>query len=154
MLDVYLYNPDSPMGDFLPKGLELIRDPDAVFMETKLAADSTDAKLVEVIDGGKLVDGQTFVDRFGVTLYTSNLSTGCKAALLVNNTDNVVDLRECGINAISAIFSFCHKGHVTLSLPGLDLTDFSEGAEVAINIEGHVFTKVRDAYRGLEDGPL
>ena len=115
--------------------------------KTRVSVDSTDAKLVEVIDEGKLIDSRTFVDRFGVTLYTSCLSTGCKAALLVNNIDDVVDLRECGINAISAylqFFCFVAMGKMILS----------DGAEVAINIKGRTFTRVADAYKAMEEGLL
>ena len=152
MLNVYIYGQASDAKGVIPKDKDLIQDPEVAFLMTRISADSTDAKLVEAIDEGRLIDGRTFVDRFGVTLYTSCLSTGCKAALLVNNTDAVVDLRGCGFNALSAIFSFCRDGNIALALPGLDLADLSEGAEVAINIKGHVFTRVADAYKAMEEG--
>ena len=154
MLNVYFYGRGLEARGSVPSGKSLIQDPDAAFLQIRVSVDSTDTALVKAIDEGQLIDSRTFVDRFGVTLYTSCLSTGCKAALLVNNTDNVVDLRECGINAISAIFSFCRNGNLALPLPGLDLADLSEGAEVAINIKGRVFARVADAYKAMEEGSL
>lgn len=152
VLNVYLYGQDSDAKGVIPKGKNLIQDPESAFTTIKIRADSTDAKLVEAIEAGKLIDSRTFVDRFGVTLYTTFLSTGCKAALLVNNTDAVVGLGGCGFNAISAIFSFCRNGSIALETPDMDLTDLSGGEEVSISIEGYIATSVKDAYRALEDG--
>lgn len=104
MLNVYIYGQASDAKGVIPKDKDLIQDPEVAFLMTRISADSTDAKLVEAIDEGRLIDGRTFVDRFGVTLYTSCLSTGCKAALLVNNTDAVVDLR--GVDSMPYLQSF------------------------------------------------
>ena len=39
-----------------------------------------DAEKVKAVDSGDMIDDMTFTDRFGVKLYLSELSTGCKPA--------------------------------------------------------------------------
>lgn len=87
MLEVYIYAHGTRVEEAVPSGMELIRDPEAYFSCLELRCDDIDRDLVRVIEEGTLLDGSRFLDRFGVTLYTQQLSTGCKAALMVNNSD-------------------------------------------------------------------
>lgn len=89
MLEVYIYAHGTRVEEAVPSGMELIRDPEAYFSCLELRCDDIDRDLVRVIEEGTLLDGSRFLDRFGVTLYTQQLSTGCKAALTVNNSDTL-----------------------------------------------------------------
>lgn len=140
ILEVYLYNPDSSV----PEGSNWVRDPEAYFVKTEICCDDTDKQLVSIIDEGTLIDSSRFLDRFGATLYTTQLSTGCKAGLLVNNSDDVIDLRECGMNALSAILSLCKDGRVAMPTPCGDLTDYTDGHEISVKIGSRLFHTMRD----------
>lgn len=144
MLEVHIYNPDDLGPDALLESSNWVRDPEAYFVKIKISCDDTDKRLVSIIDEGVLVDSSRFLDRFGVTLYTSQLSTGCKAGLLVNNSDAIIDLRECGMNALSAILSLCKNGRVAMPMPCGDLTDYTEGHEISVRIGSRVFRTMRD----------
>lgn len=144
MLEVYLYNPDNLRPGVVLANFDWVRDPEAYFVKTKISCDDTDKRLVSIIDEGILVDSSRFLDRFGVTLYTAQLSTGCKAGLLVNNSDAVIDLRECGMNALSAILSLCQNGRVAMPTPCGDLTDYTDGREISVKIGSRVFHAMSD----------
>lgn len=144
MLEVYIYAHGTRVEEAVPSGMELIRDPEAYSSCLELRCDDIDRDLVRVIEEGTLLDGSRFLDRFGVTLYTQQLSTGCKAALMVNNSDKVIDLRECGVNAISAILSLCKSGRVAMTAPATDLEDFTNGSRVTVNVMGRVFHSMRE----------
>ena len=144
MLEVYIYAHGTRVEEAVPSGMELIRDPEAYFSCLELRCDDIDRDLVRVIEEGTLLDGSRFLDRFGVMLYTQQLSTGCKAALMVNNSDKVIDLRECGVNAISAILSLCKSGRVAMTAPATDLSDFTNGSRVSVNVMGRVFHSMRE----------
>ena len=136
MLEVYIYAHGTRVEEAVPSGMELIRDPEAY------------SSCLELRDGSR------FLDRFGVTLYTQQLSTGCKAALMVNNSDKVIDLRECGVNAISAILSLCKSGRVAMTAPATDLEDFTNGSRVTVNVMGRVFHSMREVDAFLRGGVL
>lgn len=144
MLEVYIYAHGTQVEGAVPSDVELVRDPEAYFSRLALRCDDIDKNLVRVIEEGTLLDGHRFLDRFGVMLYTQQLSTGCKAALIVNNSDKVIDLRECGVNAISAILSLCKSGRVAMTAPATDLSDFTNGSRVTVNVMGRVFHSMRE----------
>jgi hypothetical protein len=79
-----------------------------------ISGSDTNKRLIQKIDKGTYIDEDSFMDRFGYKLRMSDLSTGCKAALLVANTSIMVDLQECGENAKSIIFNNCKSGNVML----------------------------------------
>ena len=144
MLTVYLYVTGEPITKFVPPEFKIIDNPDTAFDFLKFDVDSIDKKLVRVIDEGELIDRFHFVDRFGTTLYTRNLSTGSKTALLVNNVDDVVDLCECGNNAVNVILSCCNSGKVAMTCPLSPLVDYTDGKPVEISVNGTIFTNIRD----------
>lgn len=98
--------------DEIPNNIEVIRDVERGFASLRLKCTDEEKHLVELIDKGTLIDNTSFIDRYGYKLYLSELSTGCKAALCVLNTDSIVDLVECGLNARDIIVSLCSKGSV------------------------------------------
>lgn len=65
------------------------------------------------MEQGKYLEPSFFIDRFKTKLPKDSLSTGCKAALVVENRPNKpVSLIECGYNAVSAIIQYCREGEV------------------------------------------
>ena len=87
-----------------------IVDINAEFSKTLIAVDDNTKRIVKAIDQGELIDSNKFKDRFGVSLYVSELSTGCKAAICAYyHPELIVDTQECGLNARDAIFNYCEK---------------------------------------------
>lgn len=95
---------------------QIIRDVEAEFICLDLEYNQVNSRLIKVIDQGEMISDNTFKDRFGKVLYTHFLSTGCKAALLVNSSDKYVDTLECGDNAKEAIFLAC-DGKILVETP-------------------------------------
>ena len=92
-----------------------IVDIDAEFSKILITVDDNMRRIVKAIDQGELIDSNKFMDRFGVVLYLSELSTGCKAAICVyKNAELIVDTQECGLNARDAIFNYCENGKILL----------------------------------------
>lgn len=67
-----------------------------------------------------------------------------KAALVVNNTPKVVDIRECGYNARDAIISICQCGEIVMEDPSISICDVSGGVPVSVVIEGRTFQTIAD----------
>lgn len=77
--------------------------------------------LMREIEGASYNDPISFIDRFGYKLTTRELSTGCKAAILVATyPDEVFDLLECGNNARDSILRHCKDGNVIVRDNGYD----------------------------------
>lgn len=92
-----------------------IIDIDAAFSQLIVNVDENTKRMVKAIDQGELIDSNRFIDRFGVNLYLSELSTGCKAAICTYfHPEAIVDLQECGLNARDAIFNYCENGKILL----------------------------------------
>ena len=60
-----------------------IVDIDAAFSKLEIPVDESVKNIIKAVEQGNMIDTATFVDRFGVKLYLSELSTGCKAAICV-----------------------------------------------------------------------
>ena len=79
-------------------------DIDAAFSKLEIVVNDAVKNIIKAVDAGNMIDGSTFEDRFGVRLYLSELSTGCKAAICVAlMPDQMIDLQECGLNTRDAI---------------------------------------------------
>lgn len=101
-----------------------IVDIDAAFSKLKLSVNDVTKNIIRAIDLGEMIDATTFVDRFGVTLYLSELSTGCKAAICVALlSDKIIDLQECGLNARDTVFNYCEDGKILLHDFGVTIID-------------------------------
>lgn len=137
-----------------PAEIPVVTNVESAFLWVKFEATEENKALVQKIEQGTLVDRTAFIDRMGYRLYTECLSTGCKAALLVQNTDKLIDLRECGLNAINVIFSTCKSGRVLMDSPSLEFE--GEGTPIEIMLDGRVFYDVKQlndyvGRRGLDD---
>ena len=120
MLHLYIYGTGGRPEDIIPYGMELVNDVEAEFRSVGISVTDTSKKLVADIDGGELLDRSRFMSSVGVSTFTGFLSTGTKAGVLVEKsaeTHKVINLIECGINAITAIIIHCHDGYATLFDP-------------------------------------
>lgn len=95
----------------MPKNIEFITDVN-VYFDAKLAngdikLDSTDAKLLQVIDHSSLfTDG--FMDTpFSSHVYVTFASSGAKTLILAHHfaKNAILDISECGTNAVNILFS-------------------------------------------------
>lgn len=94
-------------------------------------------KLIEEIEHGEYYDKDYFIDRFGSKLFMRNMSTGCKAALLIatNPPSYALDLTEVGSMAQDTILRNCKEGHIIIPKKR-DLTfDFEYGSDSPIDVE-------------------
>ena len=131
----------------IPTDLELVHDVQKQFMCTRVKGTTLDKSLIHNIEQGEYLSSQYFQDRFGAKLPIMSLSEGCKAALCVANyPDKVIDLIECGNNAIRHIFESVSTGNVLIREPHLlsglgtidimiDSVRFTSGAEYNDYIE-------------------
>lgn len=144
MLHLYFKGQDYRV----PTDKSVVRNVEHTFLGMGFTATPENKKLVYAIDQGELLDRYVFIDRFGQHLYTDCLSTGCKAALLVQNTDKVIDLCECGLNAVNTILSVCKEGYVLMEAPGIPLEEGA--AEVVLEADGKVFHSIAQLNEYLE----
>ena len=103
----------APLPEFYKRRIIFWYDEDREFEDKLEDIEIADAKPEIVVNDAvkniiKAVDAEnmesTFEDRFGVRLYLSELSTGCKAAICVAlMPDQMIDLQECGLNTRDAI---------------------------------------------------
>ena len=146
MLHVYFEDPHT---------MPVIRNVETAFGLNKFSFDETDRKIIRTVEQGELADDKTYLDRYGYHLPLSEMSTGSKAGVVVNHqTDCLVDLRGCGINAKSAIIVFCQSGHILMDYPGCGLIDYAEGKKIDVFLEDHRFVRMGDLMYYLSDGRL
>lgn len=144
MLHVYFEDPGNP---------PVVRNVEAAFGLNQFCWDGVDAKIIRTVEHGVLLGGKTFRDRFGYHLPLSALSTGSKAGIVANHqTDCLIDLRGCGINAKSAIISFCQNGHILMEYPDCNLIDYAKGEKIDVFLENHHFVRMGDLMYYLSDG--
>lgn len=129
---------------------KLILDVEEAFDRTQLKLTDVEKAVVKLIDQGELLDGISFIDRFGYKLYTSELSTGCKAALVViNNTDKIVSLAECGFNARDIIINLCKDGKVMIRYSTITINEYSK--DINIKLDKYKFTSVNRLNYYIQD---
>ena len=103
------------------KDTELTFDVESEFLRIDIPDTELNRALIKDIEHGEYLDSTFFIDRFGSKLYLTDLSTSCKAALLVANTDKNVDVQECGPAGVSAIVRLCHSGKITMMDRGITI---------------------------------
>lgn len=115
---------------------------------TKLTLEDSELnrKLIREIEQGEYLDSSRFLDRFGTALYYSEMSTGCKGALVVvNNPEVQYDISECGWNARDAIIRHCRDGRILMPYPYLAVA-FDEknpkSMECDVFMDGFRFTDI------------
>lgn len=67
---------------------------------------------LQLIDKATYKNELEVIDRFGDKISISNISTGCKAVIVILNSKEPISTIECGMNALSVIFSLCDNGTV------------------------------------------
>ncbi len=101
------------------KELELVILNDIYFNKiTVEKLDDAAAKIIEEIDGSKMLNKYTISSKFNDTaLNIDKLSTGCKTVLnIMYNQDKVFDICECGDNALDVVYSL-PQGNVYCAYP-------------------------------------
>lgn len=77
---LHLYNKDEAMKN---NRLAVVRDVEEAFKGIRLVDDDVTRKVLNAIDNAEYSSEDTVIDRYGIRVYASQLSTGCKAALCV-----------------------------------------------------------------------
>ena len=89
MLRIYL--------DVVDTKIPVIHDIESEFTTVVLQDTEEVRKIISTLEKGVYVDANSFDDRFGIRLPITDLSTGCKTALVVLcEPGKVVDTFECG----------------------------------------------------------
>lgn len=92
-----------------------LSDIDKIFQELEYKDTPLVRQFIEEIEHGKYYDTSDFIDRFGRHLSISDMSTGCKAAIILAlGYRKPLDLTECGKNARDSIVQNCTSGHILL----------------------------------------
>ena len=108
MITIFKYKNDIPMD------MEYVELNDIYFNQnTALMLDEEAKKLIEVIDGAKLISRFKICSSFNDTvLDVDNLSTSCKTVLnVLYNPDKVFCLKECGYSALEILYGL-ERGNV------------------------------------------
>lgn len=137
MLRIYL--------DKVPDSLQcnLVNDVEKQFAGIHLACTDKEKRFVKEIEKGTLIDSYSYIDRFGYKLYTSELSTGCKAALCVLNfPDKIINLAECGLNARDCIVSFCDLGAVLMDSNTITFSEQYTDEKISAAVDEYVFMSI------------
>ena len=121
--------------------LDCIADVEELFKKIKITGKPEERRAIELLEQGRYLDENGFIDRFGYKLRLSELSTGCKAILCVLNTpDQWIDTKECGLNAISVMISLCRDGKIIIHDLDSKLKTYGLNKEICVAIDGRVFT--------------
>lgn len=137
--------------DEVPEKQILVNDVEKQFATLELHCTDKEKEIVKKIEQGDLIDSFSFMDRFGFKLYTSELSTGCKAALCVlNSNDKVINLIECGFNARDVIVSSCNAGAVLINSNTLTFSD-KYGDDIHVAVDDYLFTSLDRLNRYIFD---
>lgn len=98
----------------IPQDMEYVELNDIYFNQnTALKLDETAERIIEIIDGAKLISKFKIRSKFNnVVLDVDKLSAGCKTVLnVLYNSDKVFCLKECGDNALAVLYSL-REGNV------------------------------------------
>ena len=133
MLKIKLVNMDN-MEDWT------LTDIEKEFKMIRLSGKDIEKALIKQIEDGTWNDSKSFIDRFGFKLHNSELSTGCKAALVVANTDKLVNLRECGLNALDHIISLCKSGNIEVVDTGVTFRTIDINKDIDVELDGYRFS--------------
>ena len=135
MLNLYI-------KDFLnpPEGLPYIHDVEGGFIEIEINKVPKLADALLAIEQATPCNEDVFTDRFGVGLYYKYLSTGCKAALCVAAfPDKLINVEECGFNALDAIIHLYTEGNILLVSFNRGITSYPSNI-INVKCNGFVFT--------------
>ncbi len=116
----------------LPKDKRYIRDPENTILMVKLCGTEFQKRVLAEIENGQYKNSLQWIDRFGSSLYYTDLSTGSKTLFALEGfPEFVIDCDECGENALKMI-SLLDNCNVYLSHKMFRL-DWYEDKEVTCN---------------------
>lgn len=109
--------------------IEYVEDNNSFFVSHTLAKlDKSCDKYLDIVDNVKFITTKTCLDRFGISIYWLDISTGGKTLLnIFYNPDKCFSTIECGDNALDAILKLpcgnvCMQ-HLKKSYPSDDECD-------------------------------
>ena len=97
----------------IPEDMEYVELNDIYFNQnTALKLDEKAEKIIEAIDGAKLISKFKIRSKFNdIVVDVDKLSAGCKTVLnVLYNPDKVFCLKECGNNALEMLFGLQEGG--------------------------------------------
>lgn len=131
--------------------LSVEEDVEKLFTKVRLKGTEAEKRILKVIEQASYNDANSFIDRFGFKLYTSELSTGCKAALcVIHFPAMLIDIKECGLNARDTILSLCDQGNILMDYSETGIADYSNGS-VEVQIDGYLFHTISRLNTYLQD---
>lgn len=120
---------------------DVIRDVDEAFLKVHLTGTEKEKAAIRLVEQGTYHDQNSYIDRFGYKLHIEEMSTGCKAILVVlNNRNKWVDTKECGLNALSALISVCDEGRIILRDTEYKLPTYGLADSIEVEVNGLRFT--------------
>lgn len=130
----------------------IIRDAENSFLKGVTALNQDQNDIIQFIDQAHVDNDGKLIDRFGYKIRMDDISTGCKAALLVEIYPNsIIDTLECGVNALEAILTFCKNGYVIM--PPLENSLKLKNADAIISVEynGNIFNTAKELNDFIDD---
>lgn len=107
MLNIYIRKQDIPKQRFI--------DSVDIFFNSimySLSLDNTDVYYIRVIDSAEYMGNGHIKTVFGITSI-ENLSTGCKALILIHHyNDKIININECGENVLDIIYNKIQEGSI------------------------------------------
>lgn len=138
MLNVFIENkPD--------RNIMYVEDINAEFDRLGLTGSDIENSFLFNLEKGRFIEGESFayIDRFGFKLRTDEMSTGCKAAICVlRSGDKLINLSECGFNAVGMILSWCKNGNIYIPEFNIPFPDYTRGEAVEIQFNHYLFSSL------------
>lgn len=145
MLSIYID------ADNIESGM-LIRDVDEDLGMTEFDYRDDLSKVIKDIDGGELVNGRCFIDRFGYKLPISELSTGCKGIILsMIKPDKIINLKEAGLNARDYAINNLDNGKILIYFPDTTIVMNREVVDCGLPELGYRFTSIDRLNKYFQD---
>lgn len=127
--------------------LPVIDDVEEAFGTISLVDDEITRKILKYVEKGDFLSNTHYRDRFGCKLSLFDMSTGCKAALLVHyRQDAIIDTKECGLNARDAIIRYCINGNALFYEKGvsINMNDINDVENVSIMYRGIFYRNIAE----------
>lgn len=120
------------------------QDIDSDFDFEKIPDRDEAKQLLAEIEHGRYLDESSYIDRFGCKRDIDDLSTGCKAAIIVlNNPDREVDLTSVGFNARDAIIRYIKAGKILLPTEGRSISfNIDKPEPIDVSMYGYKFYSI------------
>ena len=123
---------------------DCVLDVESEFSKVNLNLSTLERILVKRIDRGNLVHKNAFVDEHGFKVRISELSTGCKAALLVLHTEKWISLRECRAAVLDCIIKYCKQGKIVLGSNHVFIDEHGFTSSIDVGVDGKNFVSITE----------